>query len=58
MADVDAAAQRVAAGGLVAFPTETVYGLGARADEQGGVPPAAPPLPRHTIGGSLTSEGR
>jgi L-threonylcarbamoyladenylate synthase len=28
-----AAAQRLAAGELVAFPTETVYGLGARADE-------------------------
>ena len=27
-----AAAQRLAEGGLVAFPTETVYGLGARAD--------------------------
>ena len=31
-ADVQAAAQRLADGGLVAFPTETVYGLGARAD--------------------------
>lgn len=30
--DVEASAQRLAAGGLVAFPTETVYGLGARAD--------------------------
>jgi L-threonylcarbamoyladenylate synthase len=29
---VHAAAQRLAEGGLVAFPTETVYGLGARAD--------------------------
>lgn len=28
-----AAAQRLAAGELVAFPTETVYGLGARADD-------------------------
>jgi L-threonylcarbamoyladenylate synthase len=27
------AAARLAAGGLVAFPTETVYGLGARADD-------------------------
>lgn len=27
------AARRLAAGGLVAFPTETVYGLGARADD-------------------------
>jgi L-threonylcarbamoyladenylate synthase len=30
---VEAAADRLAAGGLVAFPTETVYGLGARADD-------------------------
>ena len=29
---VEQAAQRLAAGELVAFPTETVYGLGARAD--------------------------
>jgi len=27
--DTDAAARTLAAGGLVAFPTETVYGLGA-----------------------------
>ncbi len=31
------AAQRLAAGELVAFPTETVYGLGARADDDAGV---------------------
>lgn len=30
---VEAAAQHLAAGALVAFPTETVYGLGARADD-------------------------
>ncbi len=30
---IQQAAQRLAAGGLVAFPTETVYGLGARADD-------------------------
>jgi len=30
---VSAAARRLAEGGLVAFPTETVYGLGARADQ-------------------------
>ena len=30
---LNAAAQRLAKGGLVAFPTETVYGLGARADD-------------------------
>ncbi|HET9644645.1 MAG TPA: L-threonylcarbamoyladenylate synthase, partial [Burkholderiaceae bacterium] len=30
---VQAAAERLAAGHLVAFPTETVYGLGARADD-------------------------
>ena len=29
---IDAAATRLAEGDLVAFPTETVYGLGARAD--------------------------
>jgi L-threonylcarbamoyladenylate synthase len=32
-AAVEQAAQRLAAGELVAFPTETVYGLGARADD-------------------------
>lgn len=31
------AAQRIASGGLVAFPTETVYGLGARADDDAAV---------------------
>ncbi|WP_407926174.1 L-threonylcarbamoyladenylate synthase [Aquariibacter albus] len=31
------AAARLAAGGLVAFPTETVYGLGARADDAAAV---------------------
>lgn len=36
-AEVTAAAQRIAAGGLVAFPTETVYGLGARADDAAAV---------------------
>jgi len=34
---VEAAAERLAAGGLVAFPTETVYGLGARADDDAAV---------------------
>ena len=33
VAAIAAAAQRLAEGGLVAFPTETVYGLGARADD-------------------------
>ena len=32
-----AAAQRLADGGLVAFATETVYGLGARADDEAAV---------------------
>lgn len=32
-----AAAQRLAEGGLVAFATETVYGLGARADDEAAV---------------------
>ena len=36
-AAVDAAAQHIAAGGLVAFATETVYGLGARADDDAAV---------------------
>ncbi|RZL08110.1 MAG: translation factor Sua5, partial [Rubrivivax sp.] len=31
------AAQRLAEGQLVAFPTETVYGLGARADDDAAV---------------------
>jgi L-threonylcarbamoyladenylate synthase len=34
---VQAAALQLAAGGLVAFPTETVYGLGARADSDAAV---------------------
>lgn len=34
---VEAAAQALAQGGLVAFPTETVYGLGARADDDAAV---------------------
>ncbi|MBI5333440.1 MAG: threonylcarbamoyl-AMP synthase [Burkholderiales bacterium] len=36
-AAIDAAAQRLAAGSLVALPTETVYGLGARADDDAAV---------------------
>ncbi|HET9822373.1 MAG TPA: L-threonylcarbamoyladenylate synthase [Burkholderiaceae bacterium] len=35
--DVAQAAERLAAGALVAFPTETVYGLGARADDDAAV---------------------
>lgn len=35
--EIEAAAQRLAAGELVAFPTETVYGLGARADDDAAV---------------------
>lgn len=34
---IDAAARRLAAGELLAFPTETVYGLGARADDDAAV---------------------
>ncbi|HET9976008.1 MAG TPA: L-threonylcarbamoyladenylate synthase [Burkholderiaceae bacterium] len=34
---LQAAARRLAAGELVAFPTETVYGLGARADDDAAV---------------------
>ena len=37
VAALDDAAQRLAEGGLVAFPTETVYGLGARADRDAAV---------------------
>ena len=36
-AAIELAAERLAAGELVAFPTETVYGLGARADDAGAV---------------------
>ena len=36
-AAVAAAADRLAAGGLVGFATETVYGLGARADDDAAV---------------------
>ncbi|MEO5732439.1 MAG: L-threonylcarbamoyladenylate synthase [Rubrivivax sp.] len=36
-ASVEAAARRLARGDLVAFPTETVYGLGARADDDAAV---------------------
>ncbi len=36
-ANVRDAAQRIARGELVAFPTETVYGLGARADDDAAV---------------------
>jgi len=36
-AHVEAAAERLAAGELVALPTETVYGLGARADDDAAV---------------------
>lgn len=34
---LEAAAHRLAEGGLLAFPTETVYGLGARADDDAAV---------------------
>lgn len=34
---LEEAAERLSAGGLVAFPTETVYGLGARADSDAAV---------------------
>lgn len=33
-ASIDAAAQALRSGGVVAFPTETVYGLGARFDDE------------------------
>ncbi len=52
---IEAAAQRLADGELVAFPTETVYGLGARADDDAAVAriyaakgrPTGPPLIVH-----------
>ena len=34
---IEQAAQRLADGGLLALPTETVYGLGARADDDAAV---------------------
>ena len=34
---IERAAQRLADGGLLALPTETVYGLGARADDDAAV---------------------
>lgn len=57
-AALEAAAQRIAAGGLVGFPTETVYGLGARADDDRAVAgifaakgrPADHPLIVHVAG--------
>ncbi|HZV93973.1 MAG TPA: Sua5/YciO/YrdC/YwlC family protein, partial [Caldimonas sp.] len=36
-AAVEVAAARLAEGDVVAFPTETVYGLGARADDDAAV---------------------
>src|SRR5213079_200494 len=36
-AAIDEAVALITAGELVAFPTETVYGLGARADDDGAV---------------------
>ncbi|MBX6387272.1 MAG: Sua5/YciO/YrdC/YwlC family protein, partial [Microbispora sp.] len=35
--DVEKAAEVLRAGGLVAFPTETVYGLGANAEDPAAV---------------------
>ncbi len=57
-ADVDAAARRIAEGGLVAFATETVYGLGANAENEGAIAqifatkgrPADHPLIVHVVG--------
>ena len=53
---IEAAARHLAEGALLAFPTETVYGLGARADDDAAVAaifaakgrPAAHPLIVHT----------
>lgn len=57
------AAQRIADGGLVAFPTETVYGLGARADDAAAVAaifaakgrPADHPLIVHVSGAAAAA---
>lgn len=57
-AALEEAAARLAAGQLVAFPTETVYGLGARADEDAAVAgifaakgrPSDHPLIVHVVG--------
>jgi L-threonylcarbamoyladenylate synthase len=57
-ADVAKAAQMLAGGAVVAFPTETVYGLGARADDDDAVQlvfsakgrPADHPLIVHVVG--------
>ncbi|MEO8523131.1 MAG: L-threonylcarbamoyladenylate synthase [Caldimonas sp.] len=57
-AAIGQAASRLAAGDLVAFPTETVYGLGARADDDAAVAkifalkgrPAGHPLIVHVAG--------
>lgn len=43
---IDAAARRLAGGGLVAIPTETVYGLAARADDD------------QAVGAIFTAKGR
>src|SRR3954462_4049987 len=59
-AAVQSAAAELAAGQLVAFPTETVYGLGARADDDAAVAkifaakgrPTGHPLIVHVAGGA------
>ena len=61
---IDRAARRLAEGGLVAFPTETVYGLGARADDDAAVAaifaakgrPAEHPLIVHLAHADAASE--
>jgi L-threonylcarbamoyladenylate synthase len=62
--DVDRAADRLRRGGLVAIPTETVYGLGADADDAGAVRrifavkgrPASHPLIVHITGTAALSD--
>ena len=61
---INRAADRLAGGGLVAFPTETVYGLGARADDDAAVAgifaakgrPAEHPLIVHLAHADAASE--
>ena len=61
MSDVSVAIRHLRAGGLVAFPTETVYGLGACAADEGAVArvfalkgrPSNNPLIVHVSGGAM-----
>ena len=64
--DVGVAARALVAGGLVAIPTETVYGLGADADDEAAVRrifevkarPAGHPLIVHVATRATSTRGR